>query len=85
MNTSEIQGYLPQLRENGFARPLIACDLTGIDLTLIGWKDDIVLLDSYSTGAVDNNFVAHNLAEDAKRILGSDFRPAAFSQVRQWK
>ena len=76
MDTSEIQGYLPQLRENGFSHPLIACDLTGIDLTLVGWKDDV---------RGHNNFAAHNLVEDARPIVGHDFDPLAFSQVRQWK
>ena len=80
-----MQGYLPQLRENGFARPLIACDLTDVaDLTLIGWEDTF-LASSDNNSSSNDNFAPHNLVEDAKGILGVDFRSTAFSQVRQWK
>jgi hypothetical protein len=72
---NEVHGYIPQLRENGFAYPLIACELTGVDKALIGWKDPF---------RDDDGFAAHNLVEDARTIAGESFTETSFSRVRQW-
>ncbi len=67
----EVQAYIPQLRENGFEYPLIACDITNIDHDLLGWKDHL------------NGFDRHDLTHDAMEILGST-NNSIFSTVKYW-
>lgn len=65
----EVHGYIPQVRDNAFPRPLLACDISQLSLDLIGWKGE-------------GGYAAHSLFEDAKSILqGRRLPPAAFSLV----
>lgn len=36
---NDIVGYVPQIKVSGFLYPFIACDVDGIDESLIGWTD----------------------------------------------
>ena len=68
-----VNAYIPQLRENGFEYPLIACDVDSIDHDLFGWRDNL------------NGFEPHNLTNDLKEILGtSNVEKTIFSIVKYW-
>lgn len=67
-----MHGYIPQSREPEFVHPLLACDLKGIDDDLVGWQDQV------------RGFDAHNLVNDAYRIVGGKPLQPVFSIVRQW-
>ena len=70
---TEVMGYIPQVKERGFSHPLLACDLTGIDEDLIGWKDHF------------HGFERHNLVNDVRDILeGQVPSQPIFSIVKHW-
>ena len=69
----EVQAYIPQIREDGFVYPLIACNIDNIDPDLIGWRDCF------------DGFNPHNLTYDVAEIM--KYLPAEkeiFSIVKQW-
>jgi len=69
----EVHGYVPQVRDNAFPHPLLACDISNLDTDLIGWFDN------------QHGFDMHNLVDDARHILGSaPLPPHAFSIVHYW-
>lgn len=70
-----VSAYIPQLRENGFEYPLIACNIESIDHDLVGWRDH------------RHGFEPHNLINDVKEILGESTSSAnknIFSIVKYW-
>ena len=68
----ELHGYIPQASVPGFVFPLLACDISGIDEDLIGWKDKA------------NGYGPHSLVEDVQRITGTQILHPIFSIVQQW-
>ena len=71
-----VTAYIPQLRENGFEYPLIACDIASIDHDLIGWRDSRY------------GFEPHNLTKDFEEVLGKSDNSSEnrniFSIVKYW-
>ena len=69
-----VSAYIPQLRENGFEYPLIACELESIDHDLVGWRDH------------RHGYEPHNLTNDVKEIFGEsyDVSKKIFSIVKYW-
>ena len=60
INRYEVHGYIPQLtNESGFTYPLLACDISNVSESLIGWKDPFH----------SNNYDYHNLSTDANDII----------------
>lgn len=100
IDRNELQGYIPQLKERGFAHPLLACDFTGVDPALVGWKDNNNGANNDgnpSAATATHNFQSHSLVEDARRIMVAgnnnigetsavfqETAAAAFARVRQW-
>ncbi len=72
MHHEEVQAYIPQIIENGFEYPLIACDISDIEECLLGWHDHIY------------GFGRHNLTNDLKEIMGDSFQNPVFSTVKYW-
>jgi len=72
IHNQEVQAYIPQIIENGFEYPLIACDIDEIEECLLGWHDNI------------HGFSRHNLTNDFKEILGNSFETPIFSIVKYW-
>ncbi len=72
IHTQEVQAYIPQIIENGFEYPLIACDIDEIEESLLGWNDHLY------------GFSRHNLTNDVKEILGDDLHKPIFSIVKYW-
>lgn len=56
----ECFGYIPQLEVPGFHFPLLICNIDGIDVKLIGWKDP----NSQNNVDVHKSFDTHNLIFD---------------------
>ncbi len=68
-----VSAFIPQLRENGFEYPLIACDIETIDHDLFGWRDN------------RNGFGPHNLTKDLQDILGKQTKKNnLLSIVKYW-
>ena len=38
-NVPEMVAYIPQIKVFDFDFPLLACDIDGVDKSLVGWKD----------------------------------------------
>lgn len=68
----EIHGYIPQIRDKEFIYPLLTCELDNVDEDLIGWVDPA------------RGFDAHNLVNDAYRIIGGKPLQPTFSIVWHW-
>ena len=68
----EVHGYIPQAKVKGFLFPLVACDITGINEDLMGWKDK------------HHGYTPHSLVNDVHTITGSKILHPIFSIVKQW-
>lgn len=74
-NVDVISAYIPQVKNENFLYPLIACDVEHIDNELFDWNDP------------DRPFSYYSVVKDAKRLLAN--QPGAstekvFSRVMHW-
>lgn len=74
-NVEVISAYIPQVKNDNFVYPLIACDVDNIGLELYDWNDP------------DHEYSYHSVISDAKEMLKN--QPGAsvdkvFSRVMHW-
>lgn len=72
VHLDEVHGYVPQVRENGFVYPLLACDISNIDENLLDWKDKV------------RGYGHHSLMNDLHSITQSKPLHPIFSSVTQF-
>lgn len=73
----ETFGYIPQLRVPGFHFPLLACDIDGIDVNLIGWRDPYT---RRNVSRPHENYDDHNLIYDVPTHGMKRYRHAALEE-----
>lgn len=72
MHLDEVNAYIPEVRENGFVYPLLACDISNIDQNLMAWKDK------------SRGYAYHNLMDDFYQVIQCKPLHPVFSTVTQF-
>ncbi|KAL7465620.1 hypothetical protein ACHAXS_005929, partial [Conticribra weissflogii] len=72
--------YVPQLKEPGFVFPLLACDISKINVELIGWKP----LQGEKNIDSHRSYESFNLIYDVPLAQDDPVDRPVFSIVRQW-
>jgi len=68
-----VTGYIPQVLNNNFLFPLVACDTDDFSEELFDWKDQ------------ENDYEHYSLRNDAKQIVGNGHDLSkVFSRMKHW-
>jgi len=76
-NVEVISAYIPQVKNDTYLNPLIACDIDDLNEDLFDWTDP------------DKDYMFYSLVNDAKVILartdGNVSTDDVFSKVKDWE
>lgn len=73
----ETFGYIPQIHVPGFAFPFLACDVDGVDVNLIGWRDPNL----HNEKEPHKNYDSHNLILDVPTDKMNRYRHKSLKEL----